>query len=86
MHGATLLDAGDAPLRPAILWKDGRAFAECAEAERHVPDFRARAGNIATPGLTAPEVLWIAAHEPDVLAATARLLLPKDFVRLRLCG
>ena len=86
MHGATLLDADDAPLRPAILWNDGRAFAECAELERRVPDFRRRAGNIAMPGFTAPKVLWVAAHEPEVFAATARILLPKDFVRLRLSG
>ncbi len=75
-----------APLRPAILWNDGRAFAECAELERRVPDFRRRAGNIAMPGFTAPKVLWVAAHEPEVFAATARVLLPKDFVRLRLSG
>jgi xylulokinase len=86
MHGATFLDVGGAPLRPAILWNDGRAFAECAELERRVPDFRRRAGNIAMPGFTAPKVLWIARHEPDVFAATARVLLPKDFVRLFLSG
>jgi xylulokinase len=86
MHGATLLDAGDAPLRPAILWNDGRAFAECVEIERRVPNFRQRAGNIAMPGFTAPKILWVAAHEPDVFAATARVLLPKDYVRLRLSG
>ena len=86
MHGATFLDAADAPLRPAILWNDGRSFAECAELERRLPDFRRRAGNIAMPGFTAPKVLWVAAHEPDVFAKTARVLLPKDFVRLRLSG
>jgi len=86
MHGATLLDAGGAPLRPAILWNDGRSFAECVELERRLPDFRRRASNIAMPGFTAPKLLWVAAHEPDVFARTARVLLPKDFVRLRLSG
>jgi len=86
MHGATLLDDHDAPLRPAILWNDVRSFAECVELERRVPDFRRRAGNIAMPGFTAPKILWVAAHEPEVFAATARVLLPKDFVRLRLTG
>ena len=86
MHGATFLDAAGAPLRPAILWNDGRSFAECAELERRVPDFRRRAGNIAMPGFTAPKVLWVATHEPEVLAKTAQVLLPKDFVRLRLSG
>ena len=86
MHGATFLDAADAPLRPAILWNDGRSFAECAELERRVPDFRRNAGNLAMPGFTAPKAMWVAEHEPEVFAATARILLPKDYVRLRLTG
>jgi xylulokinase len=62
MHGATLLDAQDKPLRPAILWNDGRSFAECAELKRRVPDLEERTGNLAMPGFTAPKVLWVAAH------------------------
>ena len=86
MHGATFLDAQNRVLRPAILWNDGRSFAQCIELERRVPDFRHRAGNLAMPGFTAPKALWVAEHEPDVFAATARILLPKDFARLRLTG
>ncbi len=86
MHGATLLGANDRPLRPAILWNDGRSFAECAELKRRVPDLERRAGNLAMPGFTAPKLLWVAAHEPDVFKATKRVLLPKDYVRLRLSG
>jgi len=86
MHGATFLDAANRTLRPAILWNDGRSFAECAELERRVPNFRRRAGNLAMPGFTAPKAMWVAAHEPEVFKATAKILLPKDFVRLRLCG
>jgi xylulokinase len=86
MHGATLLDARDKPLRPAILWNDGRSFAECAELKRRVPDLEKRAGNLAMPGFTAPKMLWVAAHEPDVAEATKRVLLPKDYIRLRLSG
>jgi xylulokinase len=86
MHGATFLDAAGKPLRPAILWNDGRAFAECDELERRVPDLRRRAGNIAMPGFTAPKVLWAQTHEPQVFAATKRVLLPKDYARLRLTG
>ncbi len=86
MHGATFLDARERVLRPAILWNDGRSFAECAELERRVPDFRRRAGNLAMPGFTAPKALWVAAHEPETFKATARVLLPKDYVRLRLSG
>jgi len=86
MHGATFLDASDKPLRPAILWNDGRSFAECRELEATVPDFRRRAGNLAMPGFTAPKAMWVAKHEPDVFAATRRILLPKDYVRLKLSG
>ncbi|MGH6799659.1 MAG: xylulokinase, partial [Roseiarcus sp.] len=86
MHGATLLDARDKPLRPAILWNDGRSFAECAELKRRVPDLEQRTGNLAMPGFTAPKMLWVAAHEPEVAKATRRVLLPKDYVRLRLSG
>ena len=86
MHGAVLVDEADRPLRPAILWNDGRSFAECAELERRLPNFRQRAGNIAMPGFTAPKLLWIARHEPDAFQATRRVLLPKDYVRLTLSG
>ena len=86
MHGATFLDANDKPLRPAILWNDGRSFAECEELARRVPDFLARAGNLAMPGFTAPKAMWVAKHEPAVFAATRRILLPKDYVRLKLSG
>ena len=86
MHGAVLLDAADRVLRPAILWNDGRCFAECGELERRAPQLRERAGNIAMPGFTAPKLLWVARHEPDIFAATRRVLLPKDYVRLILSG
>ena len=86
MHGATLLDAQDKPLRPAILWNDGRSFAECAELKRRVPDLEERTGNLAMPGFTAPKMLWVATHEPEIAKATKRVLLPKDYVRLRLSG
>ena len=86
MHGAVLLDAADQVLRPAILWNDGRAAAECTELERRVPDFWARAANRAMPGFTAPKLLWVQAHEPAVFSATRTVLLPKDWVRLCLTG
>jgi xylulokinase len=86
MHGATLLDADDRPLRPAILWNDGRSFAQCAALERAVPDLRTIAGNIAMPGFTAPKLLWVREHEPDVFAKIATVLLPKDYVRLLMTG
>jgi xylulokinase len=86
MHGATLLGADDKPLRPAILWNDGRSFAECAELEALVPDLRGITGNIAMPGFTAPKLQWVRKHEPDTFAKVARVLLPKDYVRLIMTG
>ena len=68
MHGATLLGADGRPLRPAILWNDGRSHAECAELERRCPSLHAIAGNLAMPGFTAPKLLWVARHEPEVFA------------------
>jgi xylulokinase len=86
MHGAVCLDAEDRVIRPAILWNDGRAAAECAELEAACPRSRAIAGNIAMPGFTAPKLLWLRAHEPETFAHTECVLLPKDWLRLKLTG
>lgn len=86
MHGATLLDAHGDVLRPAILWNDGRADAECTELEHLAPSLRTVAGNVAMPGFTAPKLLWVRRHEPDVFARIAYILLPKDYLRYRLTG
>jgi len=86
MHGAVLLDAKDRVLRPAILWNDTRSAAECAVLEARVPEARQLTGNMAMPGFTAPKLLWVAAHEPETFAATAKVLLPKDYVRWWLTG
>lgn len=85
MHGATLLDSADDVLRPCILWNDTRAHAEAAELDANL-DFRAISGNIVFPGFTAPKLLWVARHEPEVFAKVARVLLPKDYLRLWLTG
>ena len=86
MHGATLLDADDNPLRPAILWNDGRSFEECIELEQKEPRSREITGNLAMPGFTAPKLAWVAKHEPEIFKKTARILLPKDYVRLLMTG
>jgi xylulokinase len=86
MHGATLLDHAGNVLRPAMLWNDGRSGSECAELHRILPDLTIRAGNIAMPGFTAPKLLWVRHHEPEIFAATAKVLLPKDYVRFRMTG
>ena len=85
MHGATLLDAGHAVLRPCILWNDTRSHAEAAALDAD-PQFRAKTGNIVFPGFTAPKLAWVRAHEPAIFARTALVLLPKDYLRLWLTG
>ncbi|MEX5727360.1 xylulokinase [Rhodovulum iodosum] len=85
MHGATLLGADDKVLRPCILWNDTRAHDEAAALDA-LPDVRRLSGNIVFPGFTAPKLLWVAAHEPDVFSAVAKVLLPKDYLRLWLTG
>lgn len=86
MHGATLLGADDRPLRPAILWNDGRSFAECAELEALEPCSREITGNLAMPGLTAPKLQWVRHNEPELFARIHQVLLPKDYVRLCMTG
>ena len=76
MHGAVLLDAAGAVLRPAILWNDVRSAAECAAFEQAFPGSRQVTGNIAMPGFTAPKLLWVRDHEPALFAATRTVLLP----------
>lgn len=85
MHGATLLGKDHKPLRPCILWNDGRSATECTELEAKA-DFRGIAGNIVMAGFTAPKLAWVAKHEPDIFEATHKVLLPKDYVRLWLTG
>lgn len=86
MHGATLLDAQNQTLRPAILWNDGRAEEECGLLERLVPRSREITGNMMMPGFTAPKLLWVARHEPSLFDQVRRVLLPKDWLRWRMTG
>jgi xylulokinase len=86
MHGATLLNKNGAVLRPCILWNDGRSEAECHQLEAACPDLHAIAGNLAMPGFTAPKLLWVKKHEPEIFAKTATVLLPKAYIRYRLTG
>jgi xylulokinase len=88
MHGLVLLDAGGKVLRPAILWNDQRTAAECAEIEERVGLERLieLTGNRALTGFTAPKLLWVRKHEPEVWSRIAHVLLPKDYVRYRMTG
>ena len=85
MHGATLLDAADDVLRPCILWNDTRSHVEAAEMDGD-PLFRRVTGNIVFPGFTAPKLAWVQKHEPALWAKVAKVLLPKDYLRLWLTG
>jgi xylulokinase len=88
MHGAVFVDADDRVIRPALLWNDQRTAAQCAEITDRVGRERllAIAGNPALTGFQAPKVLWLREAEPASYARLAHLLLPKDFIRLRLAG
>jgi xylulokinase len=86
MHSALLLNRDGKPIRPAILWNDGRAVAECAELTGAVPHLADIAGVLAMPGFTAPKLLWLKKHEPDDFARFDKVLLAKDYVRLKLTG
>ena len=86
MHGATLLDKNNQVLRPAILWNDGRCQAECEELMQTVPDALAITGNLIMPGFTAPKLLWVKKHEPELFKQVTKVLLPKDYLRLKLSG
>lgn len=86
MHGAVVLDEKDAPLRPAILWNDGRSESECKEIEIAAPNFEAITGNQIMPGFTAPKLLWVEKNEPEIFKKIHKILLPKDYIRLMLTG
>jgi xylulokinase len=88
MHGLVALDQADRPLRPAILWNDGRTQAQCDEIEERIGFERLveLTGNRALAGFTAPKLLWMAENEPNLYARIAHILLPKDYVRLKLTG
>jgi xylulokinase len=86
MHGAVLLDGQDRVLRPAILWNDGRCQQECDLLHKKVPSLIRETGNRALVGFTAPKLLWVRRHEPRIWKQVRTVLLPKDWLRLRLTG
>ena len=86
MHGATLIDEGGSTLRPCMLWDDGRSAAQCEQLERDAPRLRSLTGNPAMPGFTAPKLMWVREHEPQVFARIHKVLLPKAWLRWKLSG
>lgn len=85
MHGATLIDQSHNVIRPCILWNDTRSHVEAAQLDS-IPAFRALTGNIVFPGFTAPKLVWVKNNEPKNFAKVAKVLLPKDYLRLWLTG
>ncbi|MGO4386924.1 xylulokinase [Microvirga sp. 2YAF29] len=86
MHGAVLLDAHNRPIRPAILWNDGRSSKEAEELGSKHPELARRVGVLPMPGLTAPKLLWLAKHEPEAFRAVRKIISPKDYIRFKLTG
>ena len=88
MHGLVLLDEAGEVLRPAILWNDQRTQAECDEIHARIGKerFIQISGNVALTGFTAPKILWVQKHEPQVYAKACHMLLPKDYIRFKLTG
>ena len=86
MHGAVLLDVHNEVLHPAILWNDTRAAQECLDMMAELPALPQLGGSLAMPGFTAPKLRWLAQHEPAIFSRIAKVLLPKDYVRLQLTG
>ena len=85
-QGVVLLDKHHRLLRPAILWSDSRAWAECIELEALVTNSRHITGNMALPGFSAPKLLWLQKYERSVFDNIAMVLMPKDFIVFRLTG
>ncbi len=85
-HGATLIDKNGKPLRDCILWNDARSGRECREIMEGEPQAVSHSGNIVLAGYTAPKLVWIKKHEPKIFDQVAKVLLPKDYIRLRMTG
>ena len=86
MHGAVLLDKKECPIRPAILWNDGRSFEECKELEKELPNLNKITGNQVMPGFTSPKIEWVRKYEKENFSAIQKILLPKDYLRLKWSG
>lgn len=86
MHGLVALDADDGVLRPAILWNDMRSALQASRMDTGSPIFRRCAGNAVMPGFTAPKAVWMAEQEPHLFKHIRTILLPKDYLRLRMTG
>jgi xylulokinase len=86
MHGSVFLDARDRVIRPALLWNDQRTDRQCRQITEKLgrDNLVAITGNPALTGFQAPKVLWLRDEEPEHFKQVAHVLLPKDYIRLRL--
>jgi xylulokinase len=86
-HSWVLLDEFDRVLRPAVLWSDQRSGAEAKELQERAGEAVLRiALNWPTPTWTLTQLLWLQRHEPGLASRARRLMMPKDWLRWRLCG
>jgi len=88
MHGLVALDENDRVLRPAILWNDGRTAQEVEYLNETIgrDKLSQYTANIAFAGFTAPKLLWMRKHEPELFAKIAKIMLPKDYINYMLTG
>jgi len=88
MHGLVILDEGGNVLRPSILWNDQRTQEQCDEITEKIGFERLiqLTGNRALTGFTAPKILWVRQHEPEIYSHIKHILLPKDYIRYCLTG
>jgi len=89
MHGSVFVDKSGRSLRRALLWNDQRTARECEQIEKLAGGRKkliSMVSNVALTGFTAPKILWVRKHDPKTYAKTAKVLLPKDYVRLKLTG
>jgi len=89
MHGSVFVDKSGQSLRRALLWNDQRTAAQCVEIEKKAGGRKkliSMVSNVALTGFTAPKILWVRKHDPKTYAKTFKILLPKDFIRLKLTG
>lgn len=86
MHGAVLLDHDNKVLRDCILWNDTRSADECEWLMDSHPEFLTVGANLVMPGFTAPKLLWVSRHEPQIFSQIGQVLLPKDYLRWKMTG
>ena len=88
MHSSVFLDSANKVIRPALLWCDGRTTAQCRAIAARVDEasLRAWVSNPPMEGFTLPKILWLRDNEPAAFARLAKVLLPKDYIRLQLSG